>query len=171
MGNVFQGWRRKCGLALLLVSLVAVTIWLRSVTISDVFIAKTGRSSGLVLQSCKDGILAIHVVDDEHQIFFLSKPFYRQYVSPTFDIEPSQYDWRWQSNGFQLGQGRETHRTEVAYLTKSGATEFKPFRGAREMVFAEMPHWALCLPLSLLSAYLILIKPRAWNGKRSIQSN
>ena len=44
MGDFFRGWRRKLGVATLVIALGFIGIWIRSKNLSDAFISPAGRS-------------------------------------------------------------------------------------------------------------------------------
>lgn len=159
MKEVLQPWRRKIALCVLILAVVAAFMWVKSAHYIDTFIVKIGPQSAIAVQSRKRGILAMYVVDDENRLF-VNNRFHSSSEVDVLLFEPNQYDWRWHWRGFDLGRGTQTYNEDVAYLTKTGATSFKLYRGVRTMKFVGIPQWAFSPALAAITAWLLLSKGR-----------
>jgi hypothetical protein len=148
MHTFFHGWRRKCGVATLIVALAFWCLWVRSLILIDMFdFAFWGCSHRIVVM---DGCLAW----DRAYPFTADQAAFQDpsgKVAPTgwasirsgghisiFDL-CGDVKWQWRGLGFAHGSHQAWETTNTVTL---------------------IPYWFLAIPLTLLSAYLILWKPR-----------
>ncbi len=143
MDEFFKGWRRKAGLVTLAMALLLMAGWMRSAILMDVIIIACGKET---------------------------------HIAQSLEGELS---WRWLVNIAPQQSSAEWHTLKDAplYLRFSTATSLTTERQLKWCGFdfgttAEndgswgiVPYWSLVLPLTLLSAWLILVKAR--NEKRT----
>jgi len=143
MGDFFRGWRRKIGCVTLLLACLFATGWIRSQIVADVIMFHCGpRTTGIVysvrnclsLTSRQDGVLHSEV----------SIPIWHESSIADFP-DPAVVDhFEWQcpkcGSSFLVGG-------EVGLLAR----------------FSHVPYWSIVIPLTLLSAFLLLTKLRQSN--------
>ena len=163
MGEFFRGWRRKAGYTAMLIAWVFMFGWIRSRTVADGLI----RTNGQVRDSFVsiDGTLTfiritpswnsaamLHLFGDDYRwrSTEISKDgrsdFDAHGVLHSPDAFESVYEveWQWDWAGFTFG-----------------AEQFKPgVMPVHRLKIYSVPYWSIVIPLALLSAYLILWKPR-----------
>jgi hypothetical protein len=135
MGEFFKGRRRKLGAVTLLMALVFMGGWVRSLYIMDTF-AFSRMPKELLLVSV-DGVVGwqtfsktdIGSLFDEFR-WHAQKP---KSIDDIFNHAKSLNKWRW--NGFGVMQ--------LDNSTTLGC----------------IPYWSIVIPLTLLSSFLLLIKP------------
>ena len=164
MGEFFKGWKRRSGLLTLVMALVLLGGWVRSLSIYDIItfparkhtnnltVSFTSEFFGSVKNSvywgrshyeCDEETAELLAKDDLYG-FGASYPRWRTYSVP--DI---QMKWRWRWCGFGICEEPE---------------ERKEGDGWANAVL--IPYWAIVLPLTLLSAFLLLSKPRKSTQKK-----
>ena len=148
MREFFRGWRRKAGLVTLTMACVLTVAWMRSYVIHDaVLIPAQGGHAGI---ESHGGSLTWFRWSD-------SKPSLSiEWISQDAAIESDPWDqfdieWRFDLLGVICGVGTVKHAP------------------SDKLAFCMTPYWSLVLPLTLLSAWLILIKP--WPAKSAKESN
>jgi hypothetical protein len=142
MRDFFKGWRRKTGCGLLVMALVVFGAWMRSHHHFDsLFIHTPSATHAMKSQAGRVGWTRMEpeasptwmTWKSEQASEWQTVEFYRQsYCGFTFGTEPSAV------MTVSEGEGFTRHRWD----------------------FWVIPHWAVVLPLALISAYLILWKPR-----------
>lgn len=136
----FQCWRRKSGLVLLAVALLFTVVWMRSYVVEDRLLIRNSPSLNTVVSS--SGVLSW----DRMTPFPFHQPIDWQSIDAS-DLEHSglwsrwSFEWRWTMLGFEFGKVKW------------------PFDKPVWVEVWVIPYWSLVLPLTLLSAYLILSKP------------
>ena len=142
MGTFFHGWRRKAGCFTLVLALVLMGGWMRSLVVWDMIFTYPTSEFELIFKS-EQGLLGWeHSIDpdrielrqwfsDEHERGFAIFAYLD-------NQDESRFTWRWRYGGFSCGE----------------CSLGIPFS------FFVVPYWFLVLPMTLLSAYLILWKPR-----------
>lgn len=120
MKEFFKGWRHKVGVVTLLMALVLMGGWVRSLFQHDLLWIETGERSYLLVST--DGCF--------------------RGTTARFHFE-SVLGW--------IGQKKERPTEVVRYTTINGSVT---------MSEADIPYWYFVLPLTLLSACLIVWKPR-----------
>ncbi len=147
MSEFFKGWRRKAGLVVLLLACALMGAFLRSAAKYDVVwlemdgtqyrLWSGGSSVAFVWSDVPLGeVVAGWVLSDLSEIVGFDR-------DPWFGYE---VEWRWDGAGFHFGSG---------LYGGHGGSSVTSYR---------VPYWSLVLPLTLLSAWLILIKPRKAKG-------
>ena len=142
MRAYFGGWKRKAGVATLLMALVLAGGWVRSKIVGDEFEFESGPASTEALESFNGSLLwATSIDSDAHA----GTPPFRWHTRPASDYEHLRdpiYHWEFRALGFGVGHFGDQHDGLWIYVT---------------------PYWALVIPLTLLSALLLLSKPRPPN--------
>jgi hypothetical protein len=145
MHTFFHGWRRKAGCVALLIACAMAGMWIRSRVRYEYFIVPLG--------SVSYGVTSMHGGLDFARMTELdSSPAYTSiYKSVELHIAPEdpfngtpwdasfEFDWRWDWAGFHIGEGQYPSRRDQDFM---------------------IPYWAIVLPLTLLSARLLLSRPR-----------
>ena len=173
MGEFFKGWRRKAGLVMLAVACGLSLAWLRSYEKND-------RIDGLIAARSVHGYF-VSTNGDMNII--------RRFPLPPDDAFNSLHLKNWIS--WRAVNAQPTHPVllgrAAAYEEQSGAGQldcWSEFTVAWRFDFAgfhcgegrhrsweswdvqlwTFPYWSITLPMALLSAYLILWKPRKAKG-------
>jgi hypothetical protein len=144
MREFFRGWRRKVGCVSLVMACAVMGMWARSFGKIDQL-----RVSAFSVMSIRG---TVGVIRSTHPLPG-SQPTYSPFpVSEILNSQPDENgnypDWwggmdvnqRWDLAGFHFGQRIDPDQQSIIQLG--------------------FPHWSLASPLTLLSAYLILWKPR-----------
>ena len=152
MREFFRGWRRKAGLATLGMALLLMAAWMRSIVVTDVIVvpdviaistepatcdqlmSHRGRVSLFRCPLAFTSFQKLRWETANHSMYF----DWLEYL----EKEPAEdFVWRWSFGGFVLGE----------YGAGPDSFSFS---------FIVVPYWSFVLPLTLLSAWLLLIKPR-----------
>ena len=153
MGDFFKGWRRKVGLLTLLMACVFMGGWVRS---QDRFDALDicGETFRYGINSVDGRIRLLKTTPLEGQQLFawtsidasttggwgLDDNGYRKPYDPMNDYNA---EWRMDWAGFHIG-GYSTLRNAILFRVES----------------CMFPYWSLVIPLTLISLWLFLSKPR-----------
>ena len=130
VGDFFKGWRRKAGLATLTMACVLMVGWMRSRVVSDEIM--------LTIHG------RLHVIISENSRF----SWFGAYgFSPISSVD-------WTSTVMPLPEpDSDSHRSVYFWVVDARM----PHQRVCQWIF---PYWSLVLPLTLLSAWLILWKPQ-----------
>jgi len=141
MGEFFNGWRRKTGCVLLVMAALLTGAWLRSyVFLDEISFHMLGTSGDIDSERGKLAYIrsslqsSSTVARYSHELKDLDRG--STWLS-VYD-SPATTHWRWEYGGFLFCESTNHHSRVWA-----------------------IPYWSFVLPISLLSAYLIL-----WPGKR-----
>jgi hypothetical protein len=157
MHTFFHGWRRKAGVASLVMACGLAAGWFRSVVSPTTIIMAPVNVGRLRSQDIFE--ISQFGYRFERYVFTLHSGDYGQGVASLSDVhfyrgicENKLCDWRWRVSGIDLG-------------------EYKVQRDLWfQRRFCVVAHQFIVLPLTLLSAYLILWKPRKATAIRPAQS-
>ena len=159
MHTYFHGWRRKAGVVTLGLACVVTTLWVRSLSRSDDAFIPCGNQATLQLISQKSSLTVRKFVSrfrvatarsgpDRILLLEVFPPTKRSLGHVAFSADETTrkqlgtpYVWRFKA----CGLGLATFQDNELQL--------------RVAIFS-IPYWTMALPLTLLSAYLILWKPR-----------
>lgn len=158
MSDFFHGWRRKVGCVTLLMAAMFMVGWIRSLRGADTIAFSIGHGS-LVQLISREGTAAVRRVKSELTVKEISidRVLLMGFQPPAGNstgnlaisvdagsrsIEGSPYRWMIKSYGFEIG---------------SVADRVFPL----QVFMISVPYWSITIPLTLLSACLIL-----WPGKR-----
>lgn len=157
MCSFLIGWRRKAGCILLMAALALTAGWVRSKYLFDMCNCPMGQNYAIAMTSWKEAF-AIRVGWDKDDPW-------NELIWDTRDFDAWGYVDNPQSSNYRFNRpipdGSGCFVTW--YLMGDGAgVGLSPShqRSYCRMVFAIIPYWSVTLPLTLLSAYLILWKPR-----------
>jgi hypothetical protein len=150
MGEFFHGWRRKFGLVTLVMACVSMAGWMRSHSVQDVVSIHSGRHTSESLSSVKC-VLVWQRSQFDHDEYKGPRPEWTTYP---FHSETKWFDetgmvWCWQLCGFGFGE------------VPSDLIE-----GVEEKFFF-FPYWSVTVPLTFISAWLLLSKTGKSNSKKS----
>lgn len=136
MREVFRGWRRKAGCATLVMACALAGMWCRSFSVQDVFGWGDSTPDLPIWFASNEGVLvAIAEIPIGRSGFRPSTSIWETDETwPWEKMFPSNITWSFQFCGFGYG------KAEFQFLT--------------------LPYWSATIPLTLLSAYLLLWKPR-----------
>jgi hypothetical protein len=150
MGEFFHGWRRKTGWVLLLMSTMFTAAWVRSLKIRDVYSWKF-TDSNVAIRSFDGGFGWQRSTPSENvsitgSITGKEIPLFDPWSGfPNYGGDTAT-KFRWEWGGFDVG-----------WLSWPVPT-LPPETGTFVMLI--IPYWTFAIPLALLSAYLLLWKPR-----------
>ena len=136
MGEFFTPWRRRIGVATLLTACVSMIAWIRSYVIGEILSVPCGQNTSFELMSKYNQLLLSFVERHDPVV----PPFYARMIDNPHEARP----W-WDI--VALGMG-----TSGVGFPIGTFTETRLFVGA--------PHFAIVIPLILLSVYLLLSKSR-----------
>ncbi len=145
MGEFFNGWRRKSGLVTLAMALLSTVAWMRSYVIRD----------------------KLEIVPHPHCLHAIvsgsGRLVWQRLVSTDMPFLHYDFPFVLHSSDGPEGDDLAWYRREVEWRLEGSGFDFgavHSFTGNVRAQFAKVPYWSLVLPLTLLSAWLILIKPR-----------
>jgi hypothetical protein len=146
MGTFFHGWRRKVSCVALLTACMLACAWVRSQDLKDVVSVCRDNETLHWLVSSNGELRWITIHGLGGDPYWSAHNHWRTYPnnSSVAVVNPSTLTpyWNYASIGFSLGQGWVED----------------PISDSRGWVI--VPYWSITLTLTLLSAYLILWKPR-----------
>ena len=145
MGEFFNRWRRKFGLVTLVMACVFAGGWVRSVTIYEDATFLMSSKSQLFIES-GDGIFSFGRLLAHDPEYFSTQPktdWHR--FAPHQHIREGWESLRWYWRFSNVGIGG--HHSGVAPQID-------------DLLLVVMPYWAITVPLTLISLWLLLSKPR-----------
>jgi hypothetical protein len=161
MRAVFRGWRRKSGVLTLLMACAFTGLWARSDETSDVFGFPIINGMQHSIESTCEGIRSIRStpLPRTSSIGWVLKKIADRDRNPRRESvndfwEYFDVDWRWDWAGFHFGGGKLKPFFLAFAKLDSGKAEC-----------SQIPYWSIVTPLTLLSAWLLLSKPRTPNPK------
>lgn len=131
MNTFFRGWRRKTGCLTLVMALAVMSMWIRSAYVKDVFIPPRWVGLNAALFSLEHSIAYQHF----NATVTPPEPFWVSFPITGSEINAAGDRWKWRCNGF-------------GYISNS------------EGYCLMAPYWCFAVPLTMLSACLILWTPR-----------
>jgi hypothetical protein len=143
MWSYFRGWKHKLGVVMLLMACVSVGAWIRSLTDLDALIRLNAH--------------------DTHVVLSAEGTFNWERMSPIVTPRASRWMYRHDSSnineGFDvpmgfLGLGFD-FRTQSDLVTTAGTAPY-----ILESETWQIPYWSIVIPLTLISAWCLLTKPR-----------
>ncbi|WP_010582197.1 hypothetical protein [Schlesneria paludicola] len=151
MREILRGWKRKTGLATLLLACLFCAGWIRGFFVEDVWQPPTGVQLGnlhedtiqYVFKSSAHG-MTWEKFEGLHGTKFGWQPGWgTDPTMPTDEMENKvigDIKWRWRWGGFDF---RDSQRNDIHH-TRS-----------------KIPYWPIVLPLTALATWLLLSKPGA----------
>lgn len=152
MQEFFRSWKRKLGIVTLLLGSGFMAFWVRSLSITDCLMYSAGKDAIDTWYSKKSTILFVqHRLDIDkysraHQeIYSITAPALPTWSSDVdVYVDLSTIDWRYTFLGLGLGQ-KEQKVGDVS-------------------TFYLLPYWSIVVPLTALSAWLLVGTHRVHNG-------
>ena len=152
MKEFFHGARTKMGLLTLVTACFFLVGWFRSqtrfeyidVSIGNVSYGVTSMHSGLDFSRTTE-------LDPTTVLDFIDFKSVELFIKPQDPLNGTpwssgfQFDWRWDWAGFHIGEGHYASRRDQDIM---------------------VPYWSLVIPLTLISAWLLLSRPRKTNPKK-----
>jgi hypothetical protein len=135
MHTFFHGWRRKAGCVTLVMALAMMGAWFRSLILCDAIVVQSGTRWVDAIVSDAGHLMWADVCDDSPAPFIQ----WKQFPAAKFRDQES-IEWHKLGLSFAIG-------------------EFRSPKTAAGRIWSA-PYCALVIPLTLLSAYLLLWKPR-----------
>ncbi len=155
MGEFFKGWRRKTGLVTLAMACVLMVAWMRSLLVEDL-VLQVGQSQ-TYFTSGNGSIQWDQITHTSGQPISDGDAPLRWEIrrlpdhdGVTLPIKEDRVQWRREGLGFRIVVAEYP-----LYPKHSEWTEFQMRRGRWAVSYS-----SVTIPLTLLSAWLILIKPR-----------
>jgi hypothetical protein len=164
MGEFFNGWRRKIGLAALLMALALMGGWVRSLNRCERFSFETNEYNYNWLGSFNASIAWQQVTPVDtllwSQMYKKSGPMLFNEVAVATSEKAiadllcgeDQFEWKHRYCGFAIGEFKQKFSLSAVHLT-----------------IWKLSYWSVVIPLTLLSAFLLLKKPRTSNQKKIIE--
>ena len=136
MSEFFRGWRRKVGCVTLVLACIAATAWVRSYVLFEKFCYRIERfsTSHQHLYSTNGQIWWSRLLEEEGGLH--CRWHYSSKSSNVIICNAEDITWRWKAGEFEFG-------------------EF-PDIGIGKVTYAIIPYWSIVLPLTIISAFLLL---------------
>lgn len=134
MVEFFKGWRRKAGVLTLLIACGMCCLWMRSFRLVDIVAFGKHRSANSIRSN--QGTIGWH--RDIVNIFYGD----RQEGSNRIEYK---HLVRWHQMSFPR---YDVHRKSEIQFSGESVAQF------------QIPYWSIVMPLTLLSAYLLIVRPK-----------
>ena len=142
MREFFRGWKRKLGVVTLVMALAFLGGWVRSMSVVDLLDYKRDARTAYFVHSADKKLLFVWLHDNPHPFLSTigSVP-----LSDSTDIRLISIfrNSGWNCFGFAIGD------------TKNNTDD-----STTNIAFCLVPYWSLTIPLTLISLWLLLTKPR-----------
>ena len=168
MPTYFKPLRRKIGVLTLVIACVFMSLWLRSFVVADVFrktigtrfaVGEAAGQYGIVQYSCvsANGILYCN----REANLFRDDEFGKATFESILQMAPPNTTWT-------RHQGASRNKDALLGMSypvlKRGFSGFgihwNKFRRSFQMEMLKVEYWSIVVPLTLLSSWLLLSKPR-----------
>ena len=142
MGEFFAGWRKKIGVVTLLIACLFMAGWVRSLLVDDIVIIPCGQFLTITTIS-NDRVFGVQYhrrIEPQNRS---SIPSWRRFIDSTKIkrlIADRDIKWHRSFCGFRLGESVSA--------------------GPGQLVLCLIPYWFIVIPLTSISAFLFLAKPR-----------
>lgn len=147
MTEFFRPWRRRFGMLILAVTCLLAIAWVTSLTFNSSVCCSIGKTPTHCFGSIDSSLIW---TVDYNRNFSNWPSFSHTRRTDRFRLFNNPFvKWRWRRNGFGIGDTTENqvnYEGMSVYISKSTLTV--------------IPYWSIVTPLTLLSAYLLLSKPR-----------
>jgi hypothetical protein len=148
MGDFFKPWRRKIGAVSLVMACVFSVGLVRSFYISDVMEYFPGESSMIRLISWRGNVSCSYLIGKPPSKFVKRFLFFAYENPYPFETEFEGCQWDWRVGHMGVATCSDTTSDSIAVVS---------------------PYWSIVFPLTLLSAYLLLTKPRTAKPKTNVE--
>ena len=145
MREFFRGWRRKCAVVTLLMACVFAAAWVRSLSTSDAILIPRTKSEFIRLDSRSGRFSWNNVHNDQvtiPTIIWRADVIVGTDEDSVFDHSHYIYEWRWLWGTIDVGRVHS------------------PGDGRVRAKYVILPYWFITIPLALISAFLLLSRPR-----------
>jgi hypothetical protein len=144
-----RGWRRKMGLSLLVMTCVLMGGWLRSVFVADGISWTRGSNVCEHFMSAEQNLTWQTTYNIEALLPSMLPVWHSSALDFTIvDDAADQPVWRWRFLGFEAGEFTTQMTGDASYGS-----------------FCSIPYWSVTVPLTLVSIWFLLSKPRPSNQK------
>lgn len=162
MREFFKPWRRRLGVATLVMACVFVGGWVRSSVHFD-GIEIISSKSKYALSSVRGQLRCFYAHGEQarvekREIRFPSFVFNENNYDSKFELRSKR--WRFAVSDFRFMTGSES-QLFYSDLVQSQGSEVLV-----NQTIAQVPYWSVTVPLTLLSAWLLLSKPRLASHKQ-----
>ena len=141
MGAFFKGWKRKVGVLTLVMALILTRMWIRSASIGDELTFPIGTQWDDCVASNNQCLVWGRYRPDFRPAH---RPFPQWRTIPPINWDdPPNSDVRWRYLGFGIV---DRNNERLSYLL--------------------IPYWSITIPLTLISAFLLLTKPHKSTTKK-----
>ena len=152
MGEYFRGWKRKIGLLVLGLACVLLVWWVRSIRTKDVFQLRVAKTRVCFLTSNKSWIYWQFVRESFPSQLTLQQTTIVGFAPPSITLS----SWHFVSSADDANQFVVLTTEQLSILVNAQRSYYPGLK----MEVLGAPYWSLVLPLTALSAYLLLSKPR-----------
>ena len=144
MGEFFKGWRRKIGIVTLVMACVFAVGWVRSHFTDDTIIFSVGKTWLFNFESNQCGLGA---------------------RAAAYGTDISTFKMMWTSHPINPSESTDPMVNVSVPVRLDGGQFHFGCKGMdlfqrRYFAICFVPYWSVVIPLTLLSAYLLLSKPR-----------
>ena len=163
MGEFFRGWRRKIGVVTLMMALVLMGGWVRSMSVEDVL--KFPSAEGFCFCTFEHERISWGELTGPDSEITAKRLTQWKWLSGRIDLHSGigptntsdhkfyyyEHDWKWDLCGFYFAEGH-------GKLTG-------PCPSTRLRLYV-IPYWSIVIPLTLISLWLLLSKSRTSTQKK-----
>jgi hypothetical protein len=167
MWTYFRGWKRKIGAITLGLACVFVAEWVRSSVMFD-GIEIISSNSKYSLSSVRGKIRWFYAHGDQARV---EK---REFRFPSFVLDENNFDskfelrlkrWSFVLSDFRFMTGSESQLFYSDLVQAQGPPVLV------NQIIAQIPYWSIVLPLTVISAWCLLTKPRTKTATKPEPSN
>ena len=159
MGNYFIPWRRKIGCVTLVLACLFLAGWVRSSFFIDGLVIPLGMKSSASLVSSDSSLIWLTQQGDG--LFCYPNLVSRRFSDIDDRIfENPLFEWRWKRCGFGIGacvDGTKQVGNQMIQMTPG--------------TVAVVPCWSVVIPLTLISALLLLSNSRKSTSNKIVEPN
>ena len=152
MSELIRGWRRKIGVVTLLIACVFMAGWVRNYFIRDSVNIPTGNSSSIEFISgyqCLNLVVMWSTIPDHEMASFR---IYHQKEEEEIGFHAGKFLFAGDNSPFRPAWFSFSNEVRTTSL----------------MIFS-LPYWSITIPLTLLSGWLLLSKPRQPQSKAPVE--
>lgn len=156
MSEFFKPWRRKIGVVTLVMACALMAGWVRSSVKFD-GIEIISSKSKYAMSSVRGKLRCFYAHGEQARV---EKPEIR---FPSFVIKENNFDSKFELRSKRLSFVVSDFRFMTgseSQLFYSDLVQAQAPEVLVDQIIAQVPYWSVTIPLSLLSAYLLLSKPR-----------
>jgi hypothetical protein len=179
MREFFNGWRRKIGMMTLVLALMFMELWGRSHSVKDLWGFGSGQEKAVLGLTTFPGEFRWQRQEFDREAFYRVGWYCRAYdtseLAATDDVvSPSgKLEWRWRRLGFDFGAAtlNATSYAAPGYYAEGVEVPQDPEEpNLKRVVFWTIPFYSIVLPLTAVSAFLLIFKPRQSLPRKIVDS-